>query len=117
MKKMVWLQIGLALFAFGITARIFFKERPYAAQNHELQQELTQVKETNEQLEENMSAVKVDRKASRSYIRQGRAFFSPTEVRRRGGTVRQSFEGISRRPLWFKVKNTRSLKQGTLSNR
>jgi len=75
MKKMVWLQIGLALFAFGITARIFFKERPYAAQNHELQQELTQVKETNEQLEENMSAVKVDRKASRSYIRQGRAFF------------------------------------------
>jgi tetratricopeptide (TPR) repeat protein len=69
---MLILQIGLALVAFVITAWIFFKERPQAQVNQQLQQQLTQAQQTNQQLEQRVSSVQNDRKQSREYLRAGR---------------------------------------------
>src|SRR5690349_20496817 len=75
MKKMVVVQICLAAVAFVITAWIFFKERPQAEKTVQLQQELTQVKEQNRQLQTTATALQYDRKQSREYIHQGRDLF------------------------------------------
>lgn len=74
MKKLAWLQIGIAVIAFVITAWVFFRERPRAEVNQQLQQELTEVKQENKVLQQT-TPVKVDREQSREYLRQGRALF------------------------------------------
>jgi Flp pilus assembly protein TadD len=73
MRKMVILQIGLAVVAFAITAWVFFKERPQA----QLRQELKEVQQKNAQLQKMAQTVPVpyDRKQSRVYLREGRTLF------------------------------------------
>lgn len=75
MRKIVFLQIGLAIIAFGVTAWIFFRERPQAEVNHQLQQELSQVKQQNQELQKTVKPAQSDHKQSRAYLREGRTLF------------------------------------------
>jgi len=71
MKKMVILQISLAVIAFVITGWIFLKERPQAEVNQQLQHELSQVKQQNQELQQIAGPAQNDRKQSRVYLRTG----------------------------------------------
>jgi Flp pilus assembly protein TadD len=75
MKKMVMLQVGLALIAFFLVGWVFFKERPQVVVNHELHQQLEQVKQQNTELVAHAAPVPHNTKQSRMYINQGRALF------------------------------------------
>jgi Flp pilus assembly protein TadD len=78
MKKIVALQIALAVVAFIITAWVFFKERPQAVENHQLKQQLNEVNKSNQQLtqmHERGPSTQGDIRQSRAYLRQGRALF------------------------------------------
>jgi len=72
---MVVFQICVAVIAFAITAWIFFKERPQAAKNQQLQQQLEQVQQKNQQLAHTSKPTQSDIKKSRAYLRDGRAMF------------------------------------------
>ena len=75
MPRMVWVQICLAAIAFGITAWIFFGERPQAVKNQQLHQQLSQAQQENQQLTAEVKLTKDDVKQSRAYLRDGRALF------------------------------------------
>src|SRR5258705_11708030 len=71
MKKMIILQIGLAVIAFVITGWIFLRERPQAEVNQQVQQELSQVKQQNQELQQVVGLTPSDRKQSRAFLREG----------------------------------------------
>src|ERR1700730_8745557 len=75
MKKMVFIQIGLAIIAFVGTAWIFFKERPRAAENQQLRQDLSHAQQENQQLKNAARPVPYDLKQSRTYLHEGRILF------------------------------------------
>ncbi len=75
MRKLLLLQIGLAVMAFSTVAWIFFRERPQAEINHQLRQELNVAQEQNVQLKQAVQPTQNDPKESRIYLNNGRAFF------------------------------------------
>src|SRR5579875_3076393 len=71
MRKVVVLQIGLAVAAFAVVLWIFFGVRPKVSSNAQLQQQLSVVRQKNEALEKTSSLAPVKQKQARQYIHQG----------------------------------------------
>jgi len=75
MRKMIVLQVLLVLVALLITGWIFFRERPQAEVNHQLAEQLSQVKQENQQLQQ-AAAPKADQiKKAQLNLKQGRDLF------------------------------------------
>jgi Flp pilus assembly protein TadD len=74
MRKMVILQILLAVVALFVTGWIFFKERPPSEVNHQLTEQLTQVQQENQHLQAATPSGDQVKKAQQ-YVKQGRALF------------------------------------------
>lgn len=79
MKRMITLQLALALTAFFVVAWVFFKERPQVVVNHELRQDLKQAQDQNTELKARVEAAPHNTKQARIYINQGRALFHAHE--------------------------------------
>jgi Flp pilus assembly protein TadD len=75
LRKLAFIQIGLAVVSFVIVAWVFFKERPQAEVASDLKQQLGQVQQQNAQLQQQVTATPENRKLSRTYLRQGVALF------------------------------------------
>jgi hypothetical protein len=72
MRKMVSLQISLAIISFIIVAWVYFKERPQVEVNSDLRQQLNAVSEQNKQLTEAATVVApASRRQSRADLREG----------------------------------------------
>jgi tetratricopeptide (TPR) repeat protein len=74
LRKMVIVQASLAVISFFIVGWVFFKERPQAEVNSQLQQKIVEVQTQNTKLQQNV-VTPTDRTQSRAFLRQGVAQF------------------------------------------
>jgi Flp pilus assembly protein TadD len=114
MKKLVILQIGLAIVAFIIVAWIFFKERPQAEVNHQLQQELSQVQQQNQQLTETVKPLQNDRRQSRVYLHQGVALLHQQNYEQAIGMYDKALEISPDDPYGWSLKGYALFRAGRL---
>jgi len=72
---MIIVQVVLAVIALFITGWIFFRERPQSEVNHQLAQQLSQVKQENQQLQQAAAPNADQVKKAQLYLKQGRDLF------------------------------------------
>jgi Flp pilus assembly protein TadD len=75
MRKLVVLQIGLAVIAFVVSAWILFSLRPKIAEKQTLQQQLSEAKQANTQLQQNPLQTSPNLQQSRAILSQGVTLF------------------------------------------
>jgi Flp pilus assembly protein TadD len=75
MRKLIVLQVFLVVIALFITGWIFFKERPQAEVNHQLSEELNQVKQENQKLQQVVAPNADQIMKAHLFLKQGRDLF------------------------------------------
>lgn len=75
MRKLVVLQIVLAVVALIVTSWVFFKARPKVEEKQQLEDKLAVAEQKNQKLESAVIVVQSDRKQSRLHLRQGVTLF------------------------------------------
>lgn len=93
MRKMVVVQIVLAVIALLVIGWIFFRERPQAEVNHQLKEQLTQAQEKQKVLAAAPGAEQV--KQAQQYVKQGRTLFHQQQY---GQAVAQYEEALKLQP-------------------
>jgi tetratricopeptide (TPR) repeat protein len=114
MKKLVILQIGLAIVAFIIVAWIFFKERPQAEVNHQLEQQLSQVQQQNQQLTQTVNPTQNDLRQSRAYLREGVALAHKQKYEEAIGQYDKALESFPDDPYGLSLKGYALFRTGRL---
>jgi tetratricopeptide (TPR) repeat protein len=114
MKKMLAVQIGIAVIAFAITGWIFFKERPQVEVNHQLQQQLNQVQQENKKLVETAKPVQHDIKQSRAYLREGRTLFHEQQYDQAISLYDKALESFPDDPYGWSLKGYALFKAGKI---